>query len=182
MGPLGRWAAGFVALAWSVAAGCGDVDATDEPFVGTVRYEDPAGAFTLRLLQPPWLPALTIEGRTFFVVPPSDATISTDPSIVLGEALYSLQIDPPGGTAPADAMQAVKAGLPTTAVAVEDAPVRTASGATGMELAWQMGFDYHLDAFLADSGTPTFRLHFTAKRDIGGDPMVAQMIASFDPQ
>jgi hypothetical protein len=164
-----------------MAAGCGDVDATEQPFVGTVLYEDPAGAFTLRLLEPPWLPPLKLEGRTIFVVPPSDATISTDPAIVLGEALYSLQIDPPGAAAPADAMQAVKLGLPSTAIAIEDSTVRTAFGATGMELAWQMGFQYHRDAFLAAPGTPTFRLHFTAKRDIGDDPMVAQMIASFDP-
>jgi hypothetical protein len=163
------------------AAGCGDVDATEQPFVGTVLYEDPAGAFTLRLLEPPWLPPLKVEGRTIFVVPPTDATISTDPAIVLGEALYSLQIDPPGGAAPADAMQAVKSGLPSTAVAIQDSPVRTAFGATGMELAWQMGLQYHRDAFLAGPGTPTFRLHFTAKRDIGDDAMVAQMIASFDP-
>jgi hypothetical protein len=166
----------------AAAAGCGDINAADEPFVGTVLYEDPAGAFSLRLLQPPWLPPLKFQGRTIFVVPPSDATISTDPTIVLGEALYSLQIDPPGGTAPMDAMQAVKAGLPATAVAVEDAPVTTAFGATGMELAWQMGLQYHRDAFLAAAGTPTFRLHFTAQRDIGDDPMVAQMIASFDPR
>jgi hypothetical protein len=181
MGPLGRWAAGGVLLAW-MAAGCGEIDATEQPFVGTVLYEDPAGAFSLRLLEPPWLPPLKFEGRTIFVVPPSDATISTDPAIVLGEALYSLQIDPPGGTAPADAMQAVKSGLPSTAIAVEDSPVHTAFGATGMELAWQMGLQYHRDAFLAAPGTQTFRLHFTAKRAIGDDPMVAQMIASFDPR
>ena len=51
----------------------------------------------------------------------------------------------------------------------------------GPELAWQMGLQYYRDAFLAAAGTQTFRLHFSAKRAIGDDPMIAQMIASFDP-
>ena len=38
---------------------------------------------------------------------------------------------------------------------------------------------FHRDAFLASSGTPTFRLHFTAKKEIADDDMVAQMISSF---
>ena len=38
---------------------------------------------------------------------------------------------------------------------------------------------FHRDAFLAGTGTPTFRLHFTAQKEIAEDPMVGQMISSF---
>jgi hypothetical protein len=180
MGPLGRLKVGGLCLALA-AAGCGDLDASNQPFVGTVLYQDPAGAYALRLLEPPWLPPLTIEGQTFFIVPPSDATVSANPTVVLSEALYSLQIQRPAG-APADAMQLMKEALPLTAMAVQQ-PIRTASGAIGVELAWQESATlFHRDAFLAEAATPTFQLHFTAKHEIGDDAMVTQMIVSFDPR
>ena len=181
MSPLIRRAAGVLVLAWA-AVGCGEVDAKNEPFVGTVLYQDSEGAFSMRLLEPPWTPPFKVQGITFSGVPPSDVTDFSDPLALLAEALYSLQIDPPGGTAPMAAMQAVKAGLPVTVMAAEE-PVTTASGAGGMVLVWQEAVEiFHRDAFIAASGTPTFRLHFTAKKAIGEDPMVAQMIASFTPQ
>lgn len=184
MAPLSRSTVGGLLLALGsflalMGAGCGQIDGANEPFAGTVLYEDPQGDFSLRILQPPWLPALKYQGKTFFVVPPSDATISTDPLVILAEALYSLHVDAAGG-APPDAMQSIKSGLPVTSMA-RDRDVRTASGATGMELSWKEAEElFHRDAFLAGSGTPTFRLHFTARRDVGDDPMVGQMIASFD--
>jgi hypothetical protein len=180
MGPLGRLKVGGLCLALA-AASCGDLDAGSQPFVGTVLYQDPAGTFSLRLLEPPWLPPLTIQGQTFFIVPPSDATVSADPTVVLSEALYSLQVQRPAG-APADAMLSIKAALPVTAMAVQH-PIRSASGAIGVELAWQESATmFHRDAFLAEAATPTFQLHFTAKHAIGDDAMVTQMIVSFDPK
>jgi hypothetical protein len=186
MSPLNRWAVGgrFLLSMCLVGAavGCGELDATEEPFVGTVLYQDPDGAFSLRLLEPPWTPPFRVQGSTFSGVPPSDVTDFSDPLALLAKALYSLQIDPPGGTAPMAAMQAVKAGLPATAMAAEE-PITTASGADGMVLAWQEAEEiFHRDAFVAASGTLTYRLHFTAKKAIGDDPMVGQMIASFAPR
>ena len=181
MGPLRRLTAGGFVLALAAVAACGDIDANDHPFVGTVLYESPTGAFALRLLEPPWLPPLTFQGQTIFVVPPTDATISSNPTVVLSQALYSLQVQFPVG-APSEAMEALQAGLPGSAMA-EQRPVRTASGATGVELSWEESAGlFHRDAFLAGAATPTFQLHFTAKHDIAGDAMVAQMIVSFEPK
>ena len=46
-----------VLVALSAAfAGCGDIDAEQQPFVGTHLYQEPMGAFELRLLVPPWIP------------------------------------------------------------------------------------------------------------------------------
>jgi hypothetical protein len=58
--------------------------------------------------------------------------------------------------------------------------VTSASGSTGVEMAWKEAEAmFHRDAFLAGTGTPTFRLHFTAKKEITEDDMVGQMISSF---
>ena len=47
-------------------------------------------------------------------------------------------------------------------------------------MAWQEAEGvFHRDAFLAGPGTPTFRLHFTAQKEIADDNMVGQMISSF---
>jgi hypothetical protein len=163
------------ALAALVAAGCGQVDGGSEPFVGTVLFQDPAGGYTLHLLEPPWIP-ITVETVTTFVVPPDDATVSLQES----DALYSLHVDPLAG-APAAALAATTAGLPGAGGA-KPQNVRTASGATGVELAWQEAATlFHRDAFLAGPSGQTFRMHFTAKRSIAGDPMISQMIVSFAP-
>ena len=62
----------------------------------------------------------------------------------------------------------------------ETGPSSTATGTTGVEMAWQERPDvFHRDAFLAGAGTPTFRLHFTAQKEIADDAMVGQMISSF---
>ena len=178
MGPVGRLKVGGLCLALA-AAGCGDLDAGNQPFVGTVLYQDPAGAFALRLLEPPWLPPVTIRGQAFFLVPPSDATVSADPTVVLSEALYSLQVQRPSG-APADAMLSIKSALPVTAMAVQsDGPHRFGRDRRRALLAGVRHL-FHRDAFLAGPATPTFQLHFTAKHAIGDDAMVTQMILSFD--
>jgi len=54
------------------------------------------------------------------------------------------------------------------------------AGTAGVEMTWQEEQDvFHRDAFMAGTGTPTFRLHFTAQKEISDDPMVGQMISSF---
>ena len=73
--------------------------------------------------------------------------------------------------------------LPGTAATAPGVTVLTASGATGVEMAWQESTAvFHRDAFVARPGTATYRLHFTAKRDIADEAMVGQMIASFIPK
>jgi hypothetical protein len=170
-------------LAAALAVGCGDVDGTTAQFPGTILYQDPKGGFEFRLLQPPWLPPfLYVNGDlqlTFSVVPPVDATISTDPAVLLGEALYSLQFNKVTGD-PATAMAEVKGTIPGGGAAVPTVDVVTTTGSTGFEMAWQEQTTvFHRDAFLASAGTPTFRLHFTAKKEIADDDMVGQMIRSF---
>ena len=72
------------ALAALPAAGCGDIDGGSQPFPGTILYQDPNGAFEFRLLEPPWLPPFIVTfmdlSMTFSVVPPPDATVTTDPT------------------------------------------------------------------------------------------------------
>jgi hypothetical protein len=168
-------------------AGCGAVDAEDEPFAGTIVYQDPGGAFALRLLQPPWLPPLSTYGTTIFVVPPANATVTADLSVVLDEALYSLNIGPESST-PVALARALSASLPAPAMAVE-APAGTMSGATGLEVSWQElqqkvaggELRYYRDVFLAGPATLTYQLHFAAKQAIEDDAMVDQMITSFVP-
>src|SRR5204862_2523763 len=97
------------ALAAISAVGCGDVDGGSQPFAGTILYEDACGAFELRLLEPPWIPPFFVQElmATFTVVPPANATITTNPTVLLGEALYSLQLWSVTGD-PATAMASVK--------------------------------------------------------------------------
>jgi hypothetical protein len=171
------------ALAASSAVACGDVDAGSAQFPGTILYEDPGNGFQFRLLEPPWIPPFVVAIAdmqvTFSVVPPPDATITADPTILLSQALYSLQFSTVTGD-PASAMATVKGTIPGGVTTVPTGMIVAASGASGVEMAWQEADSiFHRDAFLAGSGTPTFRLHFTAQREIADDPMVAQMISSF---
>ena len=145
----------------------------------------PGGAFALRLLQPPWLPPLSTEGTTIFVVPPTDATVTADLSVVLAEALYSLDIGPASST-PLALARALEASLPPVALA-DEAPAGTASGATGLQVSWQQRKQEVGDAI------PPRRLSrwpcnpdlsaepSSPKRAIADDAMVDQMITSFVP-
>src|SRR5262249_28403092 len=170
----GLWAC---ALAAVLTAGCGDIDGVSQPFPGTILYQDPMGAFEFRLLEPPWIPPFVYLNQTFSVVPPTNATISADPTVLLAEALFSLQFSQVTGD-PASAMADVNGtipGGPTTGPTT----VQTASGSSGVEMAWQETTAvYHRDAFLAGKSAVTYRLHFTAKRPIDQDDMVGQMINS----
>jgi hypothetical protein len=177
-----RAATALIVCSFAAAiGGCGDVDAGDAHFPGTILYQDPNGSFEFRLLEPPWIPPFYYEPlqTTFSVVPPVDATITADPTILLKEALYSLQFWKVTGD-PASAMAAVQGTIPGGASDIPSAAVLTYSGSSGFELAWQeMPEVFHRDAFLAGSGTPTIRLHFTARKAITDDNMVGQMINSF---
>jgi hypothetical protein len=169
-------------FALAVAAlGCGEIDAENEPFVGTVLYSAPSGAFELRLLQPPWLPPIMFNGETIFVVPPADATVTPDLAVVLSQALHSLKISVVTG-APATVAQNVMMSLPE-ATMVSEREIRTVSGATGVEMTWSEGpATFVREAFLSAPGTSTYRLRFAAKKSNADDPMVGQMITSFRPK
>ena len=167
-------------LAGISTAGCGDIDGSTAQFPGTILYVDPKGAFEFRLLQPPWIPPLFFADieQTFSVVPPPDATVTPDPSILLREALYSLQFA--GHRRPGDRDDGGEGDDSRRGTAVPTGLVETATGSTGVEMAWQeKEAVFHRDAFLAGPGTPTFRLHFTAQKEITDDKMVGQMISSF---
>jgi hypothetical protein len=181
MGPSGRPVVGGCLLALLAAVpACGDVNANDQPFAGMVAYKDPAGAFSLRLLEPPWLGPISFDGETAFFVPPSNATITTDATVVLAEALYTLQVlSVPGSpTELATGLAAAVApNVPTQAMET------TASGASAAEVSWQdSGTVFHRDAFVAAPSTATYELVFTAKKAIADDPMIGQMIVSFEPK
>ena len=171
------------ALAASSAVACGDVDGGSAQFPGTILYEDPASTFEFRLLEPPWIPPFMVVvadvPMTFAVVPPPDATITADPTVLLSQALYSLQFSTVSGD-PASAMATVKGTIPGTTTTVPTGMVVAGSGSSGVQMAWQEGEGvFHRDAFLAGTATPTFRLHFTAQKEIAEDAMVGQMISSF---
>jgi hypothetical protein len=171
------------ALAVGPAVGCGDIDAGSQTFPGTILYQDPKNAFELRLLEPPWIPPFVISfmsiSTTFSVVPPPDATVTTDTNVLLSQALYSLQVSTVTGD-PASAMATVKGTIPGGSITVPSNSVETSAGSSGLEMAWQADTAvFHRDAFLAGSGTPTFRLDFTAQKPIDDDAMVTQMINSF---
>jgi hypothetical protein len=170
-------------LAGLLAAGCGDIDAGSAQFPGTILYQDSDGAFEFRLLQPPWIPPFVLAfdniKQTISVVPPVDATVTADPVVLLGQALYSLQFSSVTGD-PAAAMAAMRGTIPSGAIADPSSFVETAQGSTGLEMTWQETTTvFHREAFLAGSATPTFWLHFTAQKAIKGDPMLDQMINSF---
>ena len=181
MGPSVRPVLGGCLLALLAAApACGDVNANDQPFAGMVVYKDPAGAFSMRLLEPPWLGPISFDGETAYYVPPSNATITTDAAVVLAEALYTLQVVAvPGAPAQlaAGLASAVSSSMPT------ESNVTTASGATGAEVSWQESATvFHRNAFVSAPSTATYQIMFTAKKTIADDPMVGQMIDSFEPK
>jgi hypothetical protein len=165
------------------AAGCGDIDAGSAQFPGTILYQDAGGAFEFRLLEPPWIPPFVIAydnfKQTMSIVPPVDATVSSDPVVLLGQALYSLQFSTVTGD-PAAAMESMRGTIPSGAITDPSSAVLTAEGSSGLQMTWQeTATVFHRDAFLAGSATPTFWLHFTAQTVIKGDPMVDQMVNSF---
>jgi hypothetical protein len=169
-------------LAPVLAAGCGDVDAGSTPFAGTVLYTDPAGAYQFNLVEPPWIPS-SFDDVTVFAVPPSDLTQVTD----LSAALYTLHVDTVIGT-PEISRDNEESAVFDTATGgtstfqISEGVVRTVAGDDAYQLAWipSSGL-YERDVFLAGPSSPTFRLQFGAKVPIADDPMITQMIVSFEP-
>jgi hypothetical protein len=165
-----------LAAALLAAAGCGDVDGNSQPFVGSALYQDPGGAYQIRLLEPPWVPIPLPTGETLFVVPPNGGEISLDEST----ALFSLHVSAVSG-APSDLATAATMGLPASA-AVHTQTVHAAGGASGVDVSWtENATVFHRDAFLAANEKSTYRLHFTAMQSMAGDHMITQMIVSFVP-
>jgi len=166
-----------LALLLGIGLGCGDIDGGNQPFAGTARYQDPTGAFELRLLEPPWLP-VTLSGQLTFVVPPNSVPTST---LKETDMLYSLHVIGVGGD-PESALAAAMAANPSVTV-TNQRKVTAASGASGVEVAWQEAPTvFHREVFLGTSGGPTFFLHFTAKSPIADDAMITQMVLSFAPR
>jgi hypothetical protein len=178
-----RRAIGALAMLGALAAGCGAQDAGSTPFAGTIVYQDKDGGFALNLLEPPWLPLIATPEMTIFVVPPTNATVTADLSVVLDEALFSLVVAPEASS-PAVAAQMLSSSLPAAAM-VEEANFTTYYAAAGIQITWremlQDGLRYHRDAFVAGAGpsASTYHLAFTAKSPITADAMVGQMITSF---
>lgn len=169
--------AAALAAALVVPAACGQTDGGNAHFPGTVTYDSPAGDFHLHLLQPPWIP-IRLPTETFFIVPPSAVSLSSREE----DALYSLHIYRQSTTATmAFETQAQEQSPPW-----DVAQSRTLAGGTttGVEMSWTAGQErYYRDAYVDDDMPGTsFRLHFTAKQPMASDPMISQIIASFDPR
>jgi hypothetical protein len=171
----------LLALSPVLALGCGDVDAGSTPFAGTVLFVDPAGAYRFNLVEPPWIPD-TFDGVTVFVVPPSDLSAVTD----LSAALYTLHVDTalgaPESNRDNEASAVFATATGTSSLQIAEGTVRTVAGDQAYELAWipSSGL-YERDVFLAAPTSATFRLQFGAKVPIADDPMITQMILSFEP-
>jgi len=175
------WLGGWLTLAPVLIAGCGDVDAGSTPFAGTVLYTDPAGAYQFNLVEPPWIPD-ALDDVTVFAVPPSDLSAVTD----LSAALYTLHIDTVIGTPESERNSEELAVFGTatgaSSLQIAEGTVRTVAGDDAYELAWipSSGL-FERDVFLAGPTSATFRLQFGAKAPIADDPMITQMILSFEP-
>jgi hypothetical protein len=161
------------------AVGCGDVDGGSQSFAGTVVFTDPGGGYRMRLLEPPWI-AIPLDGENIFVVPPSDATTSSDLTV----ALFTLHVGTASGTPAQLATTDVSAGTLTRAAGSElpvEASVVTAFGGAGFEVSWEESpGTFERDAFLATPGQSTYRLEFTARGPIADDAMITQMILGFE--
>ena len=170
----------LLALALAAFAACGDINGGSQPFAGTVRYQDPAGEYELRLLEPPWFP-LVLPTETLFVVPPDNITISV--TAQESDALYSLHVIPVNGDAASAMMAAAASASPPWNLATLRSIKAAASGVSGSELSWQESATaFHREVFLGGSAVRTFHLHFTAKKPMADDAMITQMIVSFTPK
>ena len=173
---LGAAVPALLALSALVAGGCGDIDGA-QPFAGMVRYQDPSGQYEVRMLEPPWIP-LPIPGQTVFAVPASTVNAAS----ALTDALYSLQISGADVDARSALTTAAAAAVPPWNLTRQH-PVQTAAGAAGAEMSWQESPQlFHREVFVGSVPTRSFHLQFLAKRDIGEDAMITQMILSFAPQ
>jgi hypothetical protein len=169
------------------AAGCGEVDGETAHFPGTVVYDSPDGPYHFHYLSPPWFsavlpPELTPAGdspRVFFVPPENVSGVPLEK-----DAPYTLRVK--AVTAPADQALVASAAMlapPPTADKLRDVMV-VARGVVGREMSWKEAPGiFHREAYLsAQNPATSYRMRFTAKLDIENDPLVTQMIASFEPR
>jgi hypothetical protein len=178
---LSRLACVFVfacALGLGGGVACGDIDGSSGHFPGTVVYESPTHDFHFHMLQPPWIP-IPLPTGTFFAVPPTEVVaIPTE-----ADALYSLHIDRMTGDAQAAFSAAAGTQQPPWDL-MQSQTVKAGAVTMGVEMSWQEAptiFRRHAYINGAAAGT-SFRLRFTAKKSMRDDPMITQMIASFEPK
>lgn len=172
-----------LALLCAAVAGCGDMDGGAGNFPGAFAYESPAMDFHFYLLEPPWIPVTLPTGETFFLVPP-DGTITISPTAVQEtDAAYTLHITGQSGDA-ATAFQAAASAQSPAWNLGNQKTFTTAGGDDGVEISWQEAAAiYHRQAYVNGSAAGTsYELRFTAKVSVASDPMVDQMVFSFEPR
>jgi hypothetical protein len=143
-----------------------------------IVYNSPARDFHFHMLQPPWIP-VPLPTETFFVVPPTEVVgIPSE-----ADALYSMHIDRQTGDARAAFSAAAGAQQPPWDLD-QSQTLKAGAVAMGVEMSWQeTPTVFRRDAYINGAAADTsFRLRFTAKRSMRDDPMIAQMIASFEPR
>jgi hypothetical protein len=163
-------------------AGCGDVDASAVSFPGTVVYESPSGSYHFHLLEPPWISiSINNNSQVLFLVPPTDIAVTVSASAQEADALYSLRVTAQAGDA-ASNFQAH--ALQNQWDASKQKSITPVGGDAGIEINWQEApAVYHREADI-DGSTPgtSFLLKFTAKVPLDDDPMIDQMVLSFQPR
>ena len=162
-------------------AGCGDTDGESAHYPGTVVYNSPDGAFHFHYLSPPWLPVRLPGMMTpIFLVPPTEISgVLTE-----ADAPYTLHVDPIGAPAAQAISDSARALSPPVAAERMHDVVVPGGKAAGREMSWQeSAMVFHREAYLSAAQTgSSFRMRFTARRDIADDPLIGQMITSFEPR
>lgn len=159
-----------------VALGCGNEDAGNAAFAGTVVYESPTGEYRFNLLEPPWRQIIN-QSETIFVVPSKIITLLPSEA----DAVYALHIYRQNTDA-ASALQADEKTRSTVESMTGPTAVASGTGASGVQMSWQEAASvYHRDAYINIAAGLSFRMHFSAAAPMADDNMVSQMIASFRP-
>jgi hypothetical protein len=180
-----RWARRFwpaLAALLLGAAGCGDVDAGSVSFPGTVVYQSPSGAYHFHLLEPPWI-ALSVNGQDVFLVPATDIAVSVSVMTQETDALYSLLISGQAGDAATNFQEHASVQSPPWDLSQKH-DITPVGGDAGVEISWQEApAVYHREADINGSTAGTsFLLRFTSKQPLDDDPMIDQMVLSFQPR
>jgi hypothetical protein len=159
-------------------AACGDINGGSGGFPGTVVYESPAKDFHFHLLEPPWIPFKLPTGETFFLVPP-EGTITITAALE-SDAAYTLHIAIQSG----DANAAFQAHVIGAWDLSKKQALTTLGGDAGVEISWQEGAQvYHREAYVNGSAAGTsYQLRFTAKTSLANNPLIDQMVLSFEPR
>ena len=162
---------------------CGEQDGGSDRFPGTVIYDSPDATYHFHYLSPPWI-AVKLPGVSspVFMVPPVDLSAGITPTEA--DAPYSMRVEAVGMSfdqAIAASAGAVAPPVPAERIFDVLAPDHSR---IGREMSWQEGttvFRREADLAGAQAGA-CFRMRFTAKSDMSGNAMIAQMMASFQPR